>query len=162
MSFTLRPSIILGSLAIAMLVGIGIYLAPLKPNILCLQFAISESQFHAVLSKWKPAGVALYENHFPADFLFIAFYATFGYCYARERTSALRSRPLLLPMIKWALPLAAVADVAEDLLHILLLSSVLENFPMVYLMSGISASLKWLGIIIFIVGFFCAMKKCAG
>ena len=155
----MRPSIILGSLALALFIGIGIYLFPLNPNILHLQFAFSESEFQAVLSKWQPDGVSLYRAHFPADFLFMILYAVSGYRYGMERAPALRFQPLLSAVIKWALPLTAVADAAEDLLHILILSSAMVSVRMVYLLSGISSSLKWLGIFIFFAATVNAMRK---
>lgn len=155
----MRPSIIFGSLALVLFIGIGIYLFPLNPNILYLQFAFSEPGFNAVLSQWQPDGVALYRAHFPADFLFMTLYAVSGYRYGMERAHALRSQPLLSAVIKWALPLTAVADAAEDVLHIIILSSAVESVPIFYLLSGISSSLKWLGIFIFFAGIIYAIKK---
>jgi len=145
----MRRSIYLGVLVIVLLAGIGIYLAPLDPCILHLQFAFSEESFSTVLSKWQSDGLALYQSHIPADFLLLVTYGIFGFQFGRERTSALAAQPMLATCLTWALPLAAVADATENVLHLLLTGANAPSNSLLYLLSGSAASIKWLGIVAF-------------
>lgn len=143
----MRRSTGFGILAIALLVGIGVYLAPLQlTNILGLQFAFSEQSFNAVLSKWGSIGVDRYRSHFLADFLFLAAYGAFGLQFGRERAPAMVARPRLAASLTWALPLAAFADAIEDALHLILTGANAPTSPVLYLLSGSAASIKWFGI----------------
>lgn len=142
-----------GILAIVLLVGIGVYLVSLDPNIFHLQFAFCEQSFNAVLSKWQPIGVARYRSHFPADFLFLASYGLFGLWFGCDRMPALAARPRLVACLTWALPIAALADATEDILHVVLTGTNAPRSPALYLLSGFAASIKFLGIGAFL---FCA------
>ena len=155
----MRRTTILGVLVITLLVGIGVYLAPLDPNILHLQFAFSEQSFNAVLSKWQSGGLALYRSHIPGDFLLLTTYGVFGFQFGRERRSALAAQPWLAACLTWALPLAAVADATEDVLHLVLTGANAPTNSALYLLSGSAASIKWLGIGIFIVCILISRKK---
>ena len=116
----MRRSTGFGELTAALFIVIGVYLSPLEPNILHLQFAFSEQAFNDVLSKWQSVGVARYRTHIPADFLLLTVYGMFGYRYGREHATepvrASRSSAILI----LALPLAAVADAVENTLHLVL------------------------------------------
>ena len=57
----------LGIVTLALFVGLGVYLAPLNPNIVTLQFTFSPVAFQAVLDAWGPEGVARYRAHLPVD-----------------------------------------------------------------------------------------------
>ncbi len=149
-TFKLRST---GALAIALFVGIGVYLVPLDPSFLHLQFAFREQSFNAILSAWQPNGLARYRSHFPADFLLLAAYGAFGLQFGRERAPALVALPVLAACLTWALPLAAVADATENALHLVLTSANAPTSPALYLLSGSAASIKFLGIGVFL---FCA------
>ncbi len=139
----------LGCLVIALLVGLGVYLAPLEPSFLCLQFAFSEQSFSTVLSEWQPIGLARYRSHLPADFLLIALYGLFGWRFGRERTPASGISPWLAACLTWALPFAAVADVTENLLHLVITGADAPASPALYFSAGFASSIKWAGIGIF-------------
>jgi len=146
-----RPSTGLGVLALTLFAGIGVHLAPLDPNILHLQFAFRAQAFDAILSQWQPIGVARYRAHLPADFLLLAVYAVFGFRFGRERAPTLTAHPRLALCVTWALPLAAVADATENALHLVLTGGNVPASPVPYLLAGVVASTKWLGIGVFLV-----------
>ncbi len=116
----MRLTWLTGCLALALFAGLAVQLAPLQPNIVALQFAFTPADFQAVLALWGPAGVTLYRSHFPADFALLALYGSFGgLLVTRSRTfdnlpGAGRSVAAVL------LPLAAVCDAGENLLHLTL------------------------------------------
>jgi hypothetical protein len=142
----IRRSTGFGVLAIGMFAGLVVYLAPLDPNILKLQFAFNERSFNAVLSNWDSIGVARYRSHFPADFLLLVAYGMYGLQFGRERAPKLVAQPRLTASLTWALPLAAIADATEDALHLVLTGPNAPASPILYLLSGSAASIKWLGI----------------
>lgn len=135
-------------LAIVVFVGIAVYLAPLDPCILKLQFAFDEETFRDILTQWQTEGIARYQSHIPADFLFLFLYGLAGYWFGRECSGKEREPALLLT---WSLPLAAMADAVEDVLHLILTAENTTAMPELYFLSGSAASFKWLGIAIFIL-----------
>ncbi len=158
----MRYSTALGTLAIALFVGIGVYLLPLDPSILHLQFSFGEHAFNAVLSEWQPVGTARYRAHFPADFLFLGAYGVFGFLFGRERSQALVAQPKLAAGLTWSLPVAAVADALEDMLHLALTASDPPTNPALYALSGTAASFKWFGIAAFLCCFVLYRSKRGG
>ena len=148
---TVQPSAGFAILAIALLIGLNIYLSPLEPNIFHLQFSFSEQSFKTVLSKWHLDGVDRYQSHLPTDFLFLAVYGLCGWRFGRERTRELAKQPELRTTLTWALPLAAVADAAENSIHIILTDPSASVGPAVYLLSGATSSFKWLAAMSFFV-----------
>lgn len=145
----MRPVITWGLVSLALLVGLGAYLAPLKPHLVALQFTFTPEAFQAVLATWKPAGVALYRSHLPLDGLLLLSYGCFGYGLASTSPwfsgFAVASRRRLA----WLLPWAALADAGENLLHWVLTAQGAVYAPWIYALAGVCASLKWCGLLVF-------------
>jgi hypothetical protein len=147
----MRITIALLALVIALFVGIAIHLAPLDPSFICLQLSFSEQSFNAILSEWQPEGISLYRSHFPADFLLLTAYGVLGWQYGRTQTYKVQDNPMLIGLLTWTLPLASVADAIENVIHLVLTTPSPSINPVLYLMSGSAASIKFLGIVLFLL-----------
>ncbi len=146
-------------LAIAVFFGIAVYLAPLDPCILQLQFAFDGETFTDILTHWRPKGVARYRSHFPADLMFLSLYGLSGYWFGRECSARVRAPALLLT---WSLPFAAIADMIEDAFHFILTTENITATAELYFLSGSTASAKWLGFAVFTLSWFsCIRKTCS-
>ena len=144
----------LGTVTLALFVGLGVYLAPLNPDIVTLQFTFSPVAFQAVLDAWGPEGVARYRAHLPIDGVLLLCYGALGYqlstttaLFAPFSTAARRFLALVLP-------LAACGDSLENLLHWTLTAANGPGPAALYAVAGVSSTLKWLGIVLFLL---CAM-----
>lgn len=143
---------LLGLIAAALFVSIALYLQPLKPNVISLQFTFSESAFLAVLHGWQAEGVARFRAHFVADYALLVCYGAFGYTFARRArvfSSCPSGRKRLLT---WALPLAALADAIENVLHLYLSSAASQAAAALFPAAGVAATFKWL-----LLGMFAAV-----
>lgn len=135
-----------------LLIGLGIYLAPLQPSVVALQLTFTPEAFAQVLQAWGPEGVQRFRNHLPVDGLLLLSYGAAGYwAVARTRFFAPLAPRLPLSWLALLLPLAAVCDAGEDWLHWRLtgaavLSAADRLAPEWYLLAGMCAALKWLGI----------------
>ncbi len=135
---------LLGLIAAALFAGIALYLQPLKPTVISLQFAFSESAFLAVLHGWQAEGVARFRAHFVADYALLVCYGAFGYTFSRRArvfSSCPSGRKRLLT---WALPLAALADAIENALHLHLTSAAPQAAAALFPAAGVAATIKWL------------------
>lgn len=150
-----------GITALIVFVAIGVYLAPLEPNILWLQFSFTESAFNGVLDQWQDDGTALYRSHFPADFVLLALYGAFGFLHGRQVAAAHRIGLPLATRLTWALPVAALADAAENGLHLLLSGHSPVATPVLYPVSGLAASVKWLAFLVFAASAWAARRTSA-
>lgn len=132
-----------GLAALALFAGLAWYLAPLQPNIVTLQFAFTPAAFGAVIHSWPAEHLARYRAHFGADFVLLACYGAFGYlCAARTRLFAALAAGLQRAA-KLALPLAAVFDAAENLLHLWLTAVPRFGTDAVYASAALAAGAKW-------------------
>ena len=143
------------SLAIACLVlfvATIICTFPLTPSIPAIQLTFSESAFRAVLDAWQAPGVERFKLHLAIDFPFLLCYGMLGFLVAR-RTRLLRAfRRRARTLLAFSLPLAVLADGAENLFH---LHFVFGSGPLgetQYVVAGLAAALKWA----LIATFFCA------
>jgi hypothetical protein len=138
-----------GLSAAVLFAGIAWYLAPLKPGILALQMAFSPRRFGEVIHAWGPEHLERYRQHLPYDFALLLAYAVFGYMLA-TRTQVFASLPVVVARhAKWLLPLAAVCDAVEDMLHWWLTAAPRFGVPGVYAWSAGASLLKW----VLLVGF---------
>lgn len=131
----------LGASALALLLGLAIYLRPLAPSVVALQLSFDRSAFEAVLGAWGASGVALYRSHFGADFVLLLLYGLFGLSLRRRALSG-------------ALVVAALADAVENLLHLRLTDLTEGNAAAptaLYALAGAAATLKWLGLAAFVL-----------
>ena len=144
--FTVRAT---GIAALLLFMGLAVYLSPLQPNIVALQFAFNAEAFRTILGQWGPEGVALFRPHLPVDVVLLVAYGTFGYLLTTrtrvfaEYTSLWRLRVAVL------MPVAAVADAAEDLLHWYLTGGHLGGAGLLVPIASAYSALKFAGIAFF-------------
>jgi hypothetical protein len=135
--------------------GLGLYLAPLQPSLVALQFTFTPEAFAQVLQAWGPEGVQRFRNHLPVDGLLLLSYGAAGYL-AVTRTQLFEPLATRLPL-QWVallLPLAALCDAGENLLHWWLTGGDPLPAPVGatwYLAAGLCATFKWLGIVGFAI-----------
>lgn len=144
---------VLGLLCVVLFLGITLYLRPLKPSIFALQLAFSRRAFLAVLVAWESSGVARFRKHFVADYVFLVCYGLLGYGVATQ-TNWLSQAPLwpvLLLVLPWLLPLAAMLDVAENGIHRYLTRGqhAMRAPSGLFALTGGVCVLKWLLIVVF-------------
>ncbi|WP_138515646.1 hypothetical protein [Rhodoferax bucti] len=133
--------------------GLTVYLAPLQPSVVALQFTFTPDAFARVLQSWGPEGVQLFRRHLPIDGLLLLSYGAVGYL-AVVRTCFFGPLTIRLPVrgLALLLPVAAAFDAAENLLHWTLTGADAGVTPAStgwYLAAGLCASLKWAGIAAF-------------
>ena len=146
-----------GSVRVPALVSLLLFVAmtvttwPLTPGIPAIQFTFTEPAFRAVLAQWTPSGVALFKAHFLMDFPFLLSYAALGQQLATRTTLFARLPTSARMRLALTLPLAAVADAAENCLHLFLLCGDGPFARWLYAGAGAVASVKWLLIGVFVV-----------
>lgn len=137
------PIRLLAVVVLALLAGIGWYLAPLHPNVVVLQFAFTPQAFGEVIHRWPAEHLARYRAHLPADGLLLLAYAALGYQLA-VRTVLFATVPAALrALAKWLLPVAAVFDAAENILHWWLTAAPRFGVDWPYQLAAACAALKW-------------------
>ena len=135
---------IAGGAAVALFAGLAVFLAPLEPGVLALQFAFTPRAFGRVVHAWPADHLARYRAHLPVDMLLLAAYATFGYLLA-TRSRLFAGAPRWWRRAgTWALPLAAVCDAVENALHWWLTEVPRFGVPLPYAAAGAAATAKWL------------------
>jgi hypothetical protein len=132
-----------GLTSLALLIALAVYLLPLHPNIVALQFTFTAADFGSVLGTWTPQGVALFRAHLPVDCLLLLDYGVFGYLLARHTSVFSRSTVPVQRFLLWAMPLAAVCDLGENALHWYLTSGVASAAPGWYLLAGLCSMSKF-------------------
>lgn len=147
-----------GLSSLVLLIGLAAYLAPLHPTLVELQFTFSQQAFEAVTAQWGTQGVALFRNHLYPDFGLMACYALYGV--ATVRATRLFQMRYVPPIFWYALmPLAALADVSENSLHLAITAPQAQPQAWWYLAAGISSSLKF-GLIVVFLGVACWRGWC--
>jgi len=136
-------TVILGVAALLLLLGLGVYLAPLEPGVLALQFAATPRAFGLVIHLWTAEQLALYRSHFAADFALLACYGAFGWRLSRRTPLFARAPARARKLLPWTLPLAAAFDAAENALHLWLTAEPRFGVAPLYLASASCAALKW-------------------
>lgn len=140
-----------GLAALALLLGLGIFLAPLEPNIVALQLSFSPSAFGAIVHAWGEGGLARYRTHLPWDYLLLLNYGLFGWLLA-TRTAVLAPYPTWARrMAAWLMPLASAFDAIENALHGWLTQAPRFGLEPIYAASGTVSLLKWLLLMAFAV-----------
>ena len=129
----------------------AIYTHRLTPCIPAIQLTFSETAFKAILADWQSAGTYdRFKTHFALDFPFLVSYGVLGFLVStRTRLFQNFSRPVK-SLLSYALPVAAVADAIENLMHLHFLSGAETFIPAQYLVAGVVASTKWLLILAFV------------
>jgi len=131
--------------------AMAIYTHPLTPCIPAIQLTFSESAFQAILDDWQSAGTYdRFKTHFALDFPFLVSYGVLGFLVStRTRLFQNFSRPVK-SLLSYTLPVAAVADAIENLMHLYFLSGAAPFISAQYLVAGVVASTKWLLILVFV------------
>lgn len=154
-----RAAWILGLTSLALLAALGAYLSPLQPSILALQFTFNPQAFYAILETWKPEGVLRYRSHLPIDFGLLLCYGAFGYVLARKTAIFTKFSSATQALLPWVMPLAALSDGVEDSLHWRFTSAAQQLESSLYLVAGISATLKLALLGVFLVSVLVALAK---
>jgi len=140
-----------GALSLLLFIIMAVHSAPLSPSIPALQFTFEPAAFQAILAQWGPAGVARFRAHFAIDFPFLLSYGLAGYLWVRHTGLFASLSASARRLLTWTLPGAALLDAGENLLHLHLLAAPAGQ-PVLYLLAGLVASLKWSAIAVFAVG----------
>lgn len=149
-----------GSLALLLFLAMVVFTLPLRPGIPCLQLTYSETAFQAILAQWGPNGMARFRTHFAIDFPVLISYGLFGYLLGSWSSLFKAQTATLRRLMTWMLPAAAGMDAAENLLHLYLIAGPPAMPEMLYLAAGSIASIKWLLIVIFVIGTaYCWIKS---
>ena len=141
------------ALALTLFGGIAWALAPLDPGILALQMAFTPLRFGEVIHAWPANHLLLYRQHFVADFVLLLAYAALGYLLATRTRAFGAVGQMGKRLARWSLPLAAVFDALENLLHLWLTEVPRFGVPLAYAVSGSCSLLKWL----WLLGFGCLL-----
>jgi hypothetical protein len=140
-----------GAAALALFTAITVYLWPLRPGALALQFAHTPRAFAEIVHAWPVEHLARYRRHLPADMLLLAAYGAFGWL-AATRTPLFRThRRNVRRALASLLPLAAAFDLAENALHWWLTEVPRFGVAPLYRWSAACAAAKWLLVLAFAV-----------
>lgn len=139
-----------GIAALLLFTGLAIYLLPLQPNIIALQFAFSADAFRAILAQWGPEGVALFRSHLPVDAVLLVAYGAYGYLLSTRTAIFAEYTPVWRLRISVFMPVAALADAAEDVLHWYLTNGgYIANFKLLVPIATAYSTVKFAGIAMF-------------
>jgi len=129
--------------ALTLFGGISLYLLPLEPNLLALQFSFNQHDFQTVTAQWQGEALQRFTLHFWADFALLLCYGLWGYRLISSGSIAWHLPPYWRNLGAWLLPLAAVCDALENLLQFYLLQQPTAPAAL-YALAGMAALLKWL------------------
>ena len=132
-----------GVLAAALFIGVFMYLLPLKPGVIALQFAWHPQTFGGIIHLWSDADLARYRSHLPVDCVVLLVYAAFGWLLATRTTVFLPLAASMRLVARLWLPLAAAFDAAENAFHWWLTELPRFDTPATYLMSTTCSAFKW-------------------
>lgn len=132
-----------GLLAAALFAALAIYLAPLHPGVVALQFAWTPRSFGAIVHQWSADDLLRYRRHLPLDMGLLAAYGSFGWLLATRSRVFAAAAPGLGRAARWLLPLAALADAAENALHAWLTEAPRFGLHGVYALATGCSLLKW-------------------
>jgi hypothetical protein len=153
------PVWLTGLAALGLIAGLGWYLAPLEPNILVLQFAFTPRAFGEVIHAWPAEHLARFRAHLAVDYALLLCYGAFGLLLA-TRTQVLAPLPgAVRRRVRWALPLAALFDAAENALQLWLTEVPRFGVPLPYLLAATCASVKWLLLLAFALAVAVALAR---
>jgi hypothetical protein len=141
------PLVLASLIASAVLLGLELrLLLPLEPSFLWLQLSFTPRAFAQVVHLWSAEQLAAYRAHLPLDMALLACYAAFGYlCATRTTWFGRHGRTA-----RWLLPLAALFDLGENVLHTWLTELPRLGVMFPYLLAGTCSTLKF----VFLAAFF--------
>lgn len=132
-----------GLIALVLFTGLAWYLSPLEPGVVALQFAHTPAAFGEILSLWSAEDLLRYRRHLPVDFLLLAAYGAFGHLLVTRTRAWGSGSDSLRRLTPWLLPLAAIFDAAENVLHGWLTEGPQLDVPFLYPVSAACSLLKW-------------------
>jgi hypothetical protein len=138
-----------GLVSAGLFIGLAVYLLPLQPSLVALQFAGNADAFQAIVAQWQPEGVALFRSHLPVDAVLLVAYGAFGYLLTKRTMVFARYTPVWQLRVAALMPVAALADVGENSLHWYLTSGHLEHGALLVPMATACSALKFAGIVLF-------------
>lgn len=148
-----RRSLLLTGLATVAVTVSQVHLAHLvgarRPNIVCLQLSFSAERYWGILSAWGADGLRAYRGHFAADFLHLCIYALFGHVLATRGGLFPDCDSRASARLASLLPLAALFDLAENLLQLRLLAGPFGAPSMTIPVSAVCSSVKWGLVLVF-------------
>ena len=142
---------LLAAFGAALFFALARHTAILNPDIPALQLTFDQAGFQAIIAQWSPEEFSRFRTHFYLDFPFLVTYGLLGYrltVLTPRFARATAARDLLSRL----LPYAAALDAIENGLHLALIST-LEVPASMFLLAGIVASVKWILIALFPLGF---------
>lgn len=142
-----------GFASIALMLALAVHLRTVKPRIHKAQVTFSESGFRDIVRQWSPDQLAKVRSHFPLDYAFLVAYGGFGLSLA---TALLHRAALPGPFVTliwpWVLPLVALCDALENVLHQRFLRGTPGTSPEgLFVLSGCAASAKWVLLVVYLV-----------
>lgn len=140
----------LASVAVAVSqVYLGYLVGNRRPSIICLQLSFSPERYWGILTAWGADGLQAYRGHFAADTLHLCIYALFGYVVATRGGLFPEGETRAAGRLASLLPLAALFDVAENLLQLHLLAGPFGAPSAAVPVSAVCSSLKWGLVVVF-------------
>lgn len=148
-----RRSFLLTGLACVAVVLSQVHLAYVlgdrHPNIICLQLSFGAERYWGILGAWGDDGLQAYREHFGADFVHLCIYAIFGHVLATRGGLFPDGDTRASGRLAALMPLAALFDLAENLLQLRLLAGPFGGQSMAIPLSALCASLKWGLVVVF-------------
>ena len=141
-----------GALALGLFVAMVVHSSSLVPGIPALQLTFNEAAFKAILAQWGNDGIAVFRTHLRIDFLVLTSYGIFGYLFVQYGALFQQLSKSVRRLASWVMPIAAILDAIENLLHLELISDAATHPPALYLAAGLVATGKWLLIGDFMAG----------
>lgn len=139
----------IGLAALLLFAAIAAYLTPLRPGIVELQLTLNHDDFQRVVDMWGAGGVALFRSHFAADFVLLLLYGSYGWLFVSRTPLFAQRGAVARKAMQLQLPLAAVFDAGENVLHLSLTASTTAA-PVLYPLAGVCATLKFVLITAFL------------
>jgi hypothetical protein len=141
-----------GALALGLFIAMVVHSSSLVPGIPALQLTFNEAAFKAILTQWGNDGITVFRTHLRIDFLVLTSYGSFGYLFVRYGALFQQLSKSVRQVASWVMPIAALLDAIENLLHLQLISDAAIHPPALYLTAGLVATGKWLLIADFMAG----------
>lgn len=158
----MRSIRLVGIVSALLFAAMAIYTSSLDPSIPSIQLTFTERGFNSILNKWNPSQVEIFKRHFLIDYPFLICYGSLGYLISRRTDLFARFTQTTRKLLAISLPVAAIADAAENSLHLIFLCGAGPFDQAQYFAAGTAASTKWLLILVFVASATYAKFRTAG
>ena len=158
----MRAIRLLALLTLLLFAAMAALTSPLQPSVPELQLTFTAAGFQEVIKHWSSDDLVRFRNHFLIDYPFLICYGWLGYLVATRSAVFAGLSAKAQRNLAWVLPVAALADALENLLHLVFISRT-EAFPaFLYFLAGLTASGKWLLIVSFVGALIFAYRPRSG